>query len=299
MATRKRNPREGVGCRVDTVIVKGSEMASVIKAKLKEEVNDLFPKPQLAILLVGDDEESRRYVRLKEKAVDEIGGQCRAINLPENTTLVELLGQIRELNADPHTHGILVQLPLPGPLATEQETVLSSLSVVKDVDGFHPFNRGKLFSAPPFLVSCAALACMDIITMYRNPRGLLTVLVGDSFDLVQPLALLLMARGSRVCIIPEAHEWEEVAAKADVLVVEKGRPLMVKADHLKPGALVIDAGFHWEAGRVCGNVDPMSVTGKAGWLVPVPGGIGPLLIAKLLENLLTAYREQVFAADDW
>ncbi len=284
---------------MDTVVISGSEMAAVIKERLKKETQDLYPKPQLAILLVGDDEESHRYVRLKEKAVKEIGGQCLVINLPHNTTLLELLKQVSELNMDANTHGILVQLPLPGPLRPEQETVLASLNVGKDVDGFHPFNRGKLLGGHSSLISCGALACLDIITGCLELRGLIAVLVGDSFDLIQPLSLLLMSRGCQVWVVPEAREWEEAAAKADILVVEKGEPMMVKGKHVKPGALVIDAGFHWQQGRIVGNVDSGSVMGKARWLVPVPGGIGPLLIAKLLENLVTAYREQLYATDDW
>jgi len=284
---------------METVVIKGSEMAAIIKGRLQREVEGSYPKPQLAILLVGDDEESHRYVRLKKKAVEEIGGQCLIINLPHGATLLELQKQISELNMDASTHGVLVQLPLPGPLRAEQETVLASLNVGKDVDGFHPFNRGKLLGGHPSLVSCAARACLDIITECLDPKGLLAVLVGDSFDLIQPLSLLLMARGCQVWVVPETRNWEEAAAKADILVVEKGEPLVVKGSHVKPGALVIDAGFHWQEGQVCGNVDHGSVTGKARWLVPVPGGIGPLLIAKLLENLVTAYREQLCATDDW
>lgn len=274
----------------DTVVIKGAEIALEIKERLRQEVDRLGIQPCLSVVLVGDDEESRRYVRLKEKAVADIGARCEIINLSAAVGLGELLHQVERLNADPAVHGILVQLPLPGPLGENQETVLASIEVSKDVDGFHPFNRGQLLAGRARFASCAALACLELAERYIDLSGLRSVLIGNSFDLIRPLALMLMTRGSRVEVFPDAKDWEEAVQAADLLVVEQGHPRMITGNHIKPGVFIIDAGFHWESGHVCGNIDTVSVTGRAGWLAPVPGGMGPVLIAKLLENLVEAAR---------
>lgn len=274
--------------KMNTVLVKGGDIAQEIKDGLKAKVIASGLQPRLAVILVGEDEESRHYVGMKQKAVVAIGGDCEVFNVPSNTSAQELLARIEELNRDPGINGILVQLPLPGKLEERQNDVLASVSIAKDVDGFHPFNQGQLFTASARFISCAALACMEMVDRHIQVKERHAVLIGNSFDLIQPLALMLIAKGSRVQVIPDVRGWEAAARGADLLVVEKGQPRMVTGDHVKPGAFVIDAGFYWEAGRVCGNVDTESVTGRAGWLAPVPGGMGPILIAKLLENLVKA-----------
>lgn len=273
---------------MDTKMIQGQEIAAEIKERLRQEVKKRGMVPGLAVILVGDDAESMHYVQLKQRAVEFIGGRCEIINPPANISRADLIERIEQLNQDEKTHGILVQLPLPGSLNADEEMVLASIDVNKDVDGFHPFNQGRLFTGQAELVSCAALSCMELIERCVEPEGKHAVLIGDSMDLIQPLALLLLARGSRVEIIPEVDGWEEAARRGEILVVEKGAPQMVTGEKVREGAVVIDAGFYWEPGKVCGNVDTESVQGMAGWLAPVPGGIGPVLIAKLLENLVQA-----------
>jgi len=273
---------------MDTRLINGSEIASEIKARLGREVEALGFPPRLAVILVGDNEESLHYVGMKQKAVAAIGGECEVLRVAAAIGVADLCAKVAVLNRDVRTHGILVQLPLPDQLVHEQETVLAALDPGKDVDGFHPFNRGQLLVSQAQFISCAALATLEMLDRHIRVDGKHAVLIGDSFDLIQPLGLLLLARGCQVEIIPSPVEWQEAARRGDILVVEKGEPRMVTGDVIKPGSFVIDAGFHWESGKVCGNVDKASVTGHAGWLAPVPGGMGPILIAKLLENLVQA-----------
>lgn len=271
-------------------IISGSDIAAEIRQRLKEENLKEGISPSLAIIIVGDDKESLVYVGLKTRAVDAIEGKCRLVQLDTEISKEALLQEIKYLNRDKNVDGILLQLPLPEHLEAYREEFLQAIDPEKDVDGFSPENIGRLISGKPAFVSCAALACMNII----RRAGLLAfgknaVLVGDSFDLVIPLAVLLIKEGCKVTVIPDYEE--ESSRGIDILVVEKGLPQTVRAENLPDGSLIIDAGFHWDAGRTCGNVDKNSLADRDIYLLPVPGGLGPVLIAKLLENLSIAARK--------
>lgn len=270
-------------------IISGSEIAGEIKERmLKDNQNDNI-RPVLAVIVVGDDKESLVYVGLKEKAVTYIGGETRYEIMPTATTREVLLDLINNLNKDPDVDGILLQLPLPEGLEAYQEGFLEAISPAKDVDGFNPVNRGKLTGNNPEYISCAALACMEVIEKYTTSlKDKNIILCGDSFDLIIPLAAILISRGSKITIVPEYDAG--YAAGADIIVVEKGAPGIVKGEQLKKGTILIDAGFYWDYDRISGNVDRSSVQYIEGYLLPVPGGLGPLLIAKLTENLNKAAR---------
>lgn len=247
--------------------------------------------PTLAIILVGRQEDSQTYVNLKQKAATDIGGICRIVHLAEDVTGHQLLLEIEGLNRDQNVQGIILQLPLPEHLEVMQDQFLQAISPAKDVDGFNPINRGLLIGGRPLFVSCAALAAMEVINRCVDDiAGRSALLIGDSFDLVLPLTALLVARGCEVRVMPG---WDgEQCLKADIVVAEKGSAQSIKARHLASGTLLIDAGFHWTPEGIKGNVDNNDVSGLSGYLLPVPGGIGPLLIAKLMQNLSRAAWEQ-------
>ncbi len=268
-------------------LISGTKIAEDIKNALGEQNLDKGICPNLAVILVGDNKESMIYVGLKENAARSISGTTSIIQLPAHITKEELLAVISTANNEQDIDGIIIQLPLPDHLAPWQDEFLEAVKEEKDVDGFNPSNRGKLIGGKPRYVSCAALACTEIIDRYvQSDKGKNAVLVGDSFDLILPLSLILIKQGFNVQVISEYKpEWIQ---NADILVVEKGSPKIVKGEHLRDGMLVIDAGFYWDSGKTHGNVDKDSVSKISGHLLPVPGGMGPLLIAKLMENVCQA-----------
>ncbi len=272
-------------------IINGKAIADEIKDKLRESNNNAGISPCLAILNIGDDRENLLYIDLKKKSVDAIGGTTHSIFLPREVKREQLLEQIQDLNQDKEVHGILLQLPLSDNLEPYREDFLETIAAHKDVDGFCPTNRGKLMGAEPLFISCAALACMDICQRYVSPlKDKKILLVGNSFDVIQPLALMFVKEACEVSIIPQYYP--EAMENIDIAIIEKGTPLAVGAQYIKEGCLLIDAGFHWYQERTCGNVDRTAVAGVGGYLLPVPGGMGPLLIAHLMVNLSHAARRE-------
>lgn len=273
-------------------IVSGSKLATAVRQNLQAENARDGLHPVLAIIIVGGDEESLVYVGLKEKAVQEIGGVCRQVVTPAGISKEKLINVITELNADEKVDGILLQLPLPEGLQSSVEEILSAIRPEKDVDGFNPANRGLLSTGSQYFTSCAALGSWYVMQQI-NPdlKNKQVLLVGSSFDVIIPLAVILMQEGCRVRLEPEYKP--RLLGKADIMVIEKGRPAIVKGEHIKQKLLLIDAGFYWENGRTLGNVDRESVAEKDGWLLPVPGGLGPLLIAMLMKNLCQAARQRI------
>ncbi|MDD3364473.1 MAG: bifunctional 5,10-methylenetetrahydrofolate dehydrogenase/5,10-methenyltetrahydrofolate cyclohydrolase [Syntrophomonas sp.] len=271
-------------------VISGKAIADEIKAGLKESNAQAGICPCLALIDVGDNQENSLYIGLKKKAIDAIGGNARIIKLSEDTKREDLLEEIKNLNQDKEVNGILLQLPIPETLEPFREEFLEAIAPNKDVDGFGPNNRGRLMGGEPSFISCAALACMDICHRYMSPLAKKKVLlVGDSFDVIQPLALMFMEELCEVTIIPQYYP--DAMDDIDIAIVEKGTPLMVKNQSVKAGGLLIDAGFHWFQDRTVGNVDRDSVAGVEGYLLPVPGGMGPLLIAHLMRNLSQAARK--------
>lgn len=273
-------------------LIEGRLISDEIRQRVKEQVQAEGISPHLAVIIVGDDKETLLYVGLKDKAVSFIGGTTRHIVLPADTSREALLEEIYKLNQDPQVDGILLQLPLPEALKPYTDEFLAAIDVNKDVDGFHPVNRGRLIYGTPRFISCAALGCMEVIQRYRgSAKGKKAVLVGDSFDVILPLSLLLSQAGAQVTVIPEMPVSDPLP-DGDIYVIEKGRPESVQAFQVADGALILDVGFYWHYGHSCGNVKKGDVESLEGHLLPVPGGLGPILIAKLMENLYAAAQEK-------
>jgi methylenetetrahydrofolate dehydrogenase (NADP+)/methenyltetrahydrofolate cyclohydrolase len=245
--------------------------------------------PGLAVILAGDDPASKVYVRNKTRACEEVGVRSQQIDYPASVTQEELMGRIRKLNADPAVHGILVQLPLPEHI--DSARVLAAVAPQKDVDGFHAENMGALLAGEPGLVPCTPAGVMRLLESAGIAvAGRRAVVIGRSNIVGKPLALLLLQRDATVTIChSKTRDLEKIAREADILVAAIGRAKLVGAAMVKPGACVIDVGVNRLAdGSLAGDVDFAAVKDVAGWITPVPGGVGPMTIAMLLENCLHA-----------
>ena len=276
-------------------IIDGKAIAARIRQQVREQVDTLRdagkPIPGLAVVLVGNDPASEVYVRNKRRACEEAGIHSVAHDLPADTPQADLLALIDQLNADPAVHGILVQLPLPGHIDTE--TVIEHIVPEKDVDGFHPYNIGRLAIRMPALRSCTPAGVMTLLESTGiDLHGQHAVVVGASNHVGRPMALELLLAG---CTITVCHRFtRDLAAhvaEADVLVVAVGKPGIVDGAWIKSGAVVIDVGINRTAeGKLVGDVDFEAACQRAGWITPVPGGVGPMTVATLLENTLQAAR---------
>ncbi len=268
-------------------IISGKIIADQSIANLQALNSAAGLTPCLAILDIGDNPENKRYINLKVKATAAIGGITQIVNLPADIRKEEVLDQIRALNQDSAVDGILLQLPVSEPLQPYQDEMLAAISPNKDVDGFTPHNLGMLLAGEPLYISCAAKACLNISRNYAGPLpGKKVWLVGDSFDVIQSLAILFIKEGCNVMVTPEYDS--SYLPGCDIAVIEKGAPGIVEGSQVKDGTLLIDAGFYWLDGRTSGNIDKEQLAGTNGYLLPVPGGMGPLLIAQLMENLCQA-----------
>jgi len=273
-------------------IIDGKALAAQLRASLKPAVEALAARgtrPGLAAILAGDDPASRVYVRNKVNACEETGVRSElhefSLGVPERT----LLECIAALNRDPQVHGILVQLPLPAHL--DAERVLAAVAPAKDVDGFHAGNLGSLLRGAPRLLPCTPAAVLRLLDHAGVPlAGRHAVVIGRSNIVGKPLALLLLQRDATVTIChSKTAQLAELARRADVLVAATGRPRMVGAEMVKPGACVIDVGTSRSAdGKLVGDVDFAAVKDIAGWITPVPGGVGPMTVAMLVANTVRA-----------
>ncbi|MEC8229741.1 MAG: bifunctional methylenetetrahydrofolate dehydrogenase/methenyltetrahydrofolate cyclohydrolase FolD [Pseudomonadota bacterium] len=247
-------------------------------------------EPGLAVVLVGSDPASQVYVSNKRKACDEVGFNSRSYDLPADTSQQQLLELVDELNEDPAIDGILVQLPLPAGLDAEQ--ILERIHPHKDVDGFHPYNIGRLAQRIPALRPCTPKGIMTMIEATKRPvKGLDAVIVGASNIVGRPMSLELLLAG---CTVTTCHKFTQDlkshVSRADLLVVAVGKPAFIPGDWIKPGAIVIDVGINrTAAGSLVGDVDFDKAVERAGWITPVPGGVGPMTVASLIENTLEAY----------
>ncbi len=271
-------------------------------AALKAETGQA---PGLATVLVGDDPASRAYVGMKHKACDEAGFHSVGVVLPQDATQQQVEAEVERLAQDPSVHGILVQLPLPRHL--DSEAVLSKVPISKDVDGFHPINAGLLArrGSVPHFVPCTPWGCIHLLEKSGIPiAGQRAVILGRSNLVGLPMALLLQERDATITLVhSRTRDADALMREADVLIAAIGVPEMVKADMVKPGAAVIDVGINKKDDssaprgyRLVGDVDFESVKDVAGWLTPVPGGVGPMTIAVLLENTLKAARALISVA---
>jgi methylenetetrahydrofolate dehydrogenase (NADP+)/methenyltetrahydrofolate cyclohydrolase len=276
-------------------IIDGKAAAAELRAEIGREVAALKaagkPAPGLHVVLVGEDPASKVYVASKEKLAAEIGMNSVAHRLPAETTEAALLAKIAELNADDGVDGILVQLPLPKHIDTGR--IIDAIDPAKDVDGLHPINAGLLAGGKNGLVPCTPLGCMLLLNhVLPSLSGLEAVVIGRSELVGRPVAQLLLQADCTVTIAhSRTRDLPAVVKRADIVVAAVGRPRMVKGDWIKPGATVIDVGINrMPDGKLAGDVDYAEAVEVAGAITPVPGGVGPMTIACLLRNTLTAYR---------
>ena len=273
------------------VRIDGKALAAKVKARAAEGAKDLPRKPGLAVILVGDNQASRVYVTGKEKDCAECGFLSFEYKLPAETTQAELLELIDRLNGVEAVDGILVQLPLPEHLNEDQ--VLNAIHPEKDVDCFHPFNVGRLVIGDPVFLPCTPAGVMEMLKEYDIPvAGKHCVVLGRSNIVGKPMgALLLQQSGTVTTCHSRTPDLASFTRQADILVSAVGRVGLVTADMVKEGAVVIDVAMNRNAeGKLCGDVDYASVEPKASYITPVPGGVGPMTRAMLMENLLTAAR---------
>lgn len=279
-------------------ILSGKEFAAKIKEDAGRAVRELKAAgihPRLAVVIVGADPASEVYVRNKQKACAELGIISDHIALPEGTAKEELITRIDALNADASVHGILVQLPLPEGLRAHEEEVLERIDPRKDVDGFHPVNVGRLVLGAPGLRPCTPAGCIRMLELAGIPiEGAHAVIIGRSNIVGKPMGHLLLERNATVTVChSRTQNLAAVARAADILVAAVGRPGFVTADMVKPGATVIDVGINRIAPKkLVGDVDFDAVSEIAGAITPVPGGVGLLTVAMLMNNVVEAVKLQ-------
>jgi len=294
-------------------ILDGKATARAIREEVATSCAELRRKhgvePGLTVVLVGDDPASQIYVRNKEKASRTAGMKSVVERLPERATERQVLEIVKRLNADPAVHGILVQLPLPE--AIDEHRVIESIDPAKDVDGFHPENVGRLLSGLPGTLSCTPAGIIELLKRHDIPlKGQHAVVIGRSNIVGKPMAVLLLREHCTVTIChSRTRNLADVSSQGDLLIAAVGRRGMVTADFIKPGAVVVDVGMHrvedealcrelfgddekrlktvrTKGATLCGDVHPLQARSRAGWLSPVPGGVGPLTIAMLLKNTI-------------
>ncbi len=279
-------------------VVYGSELSAELRDSIRQKIDVLREAgkriPCLAVILVGDNPASISYVRGKGKACESVGMKNREIDLPADISMEELKRVIRELNQDPEVDGILLQLPLPAGLS-ENEAILE-IDPKKDVDGLHPVNIGNFYLNEPCFAPCTPLGIMELLKKMNCPiEGMKAVVIGRSKLVGTPVARMLENRNATVTVChSRTKETAKIASEADILIAAVGKPKLITADYVKEGAYVIDVGVNrLDDGHLCGDVDFEQVKDKAGFITPVPKGVGPMTITMLLVNTLQAYGERL------
>jgi methylenetetrahydrofolate dehydrogenase (NADP+)/methenyltetrahydrofolate cyclohydrolase len=273
---------------VSAVIIDGRAVAAAVRHEVATRVAELASagsRPGLGVVLCGDDQASATYVRLKRRAAEELGIRLDLHTPPADSSTAAILELVQRMNDDNDIDAMLVQLPLPSQV--DPDAVLAAVRPDKDADGFHPFNFGRLAEgASPPVVAGTPAGCMELLRRYDIPlRGRTAVVVGRSAIVGRPMALLLLNADCTVTIChSRTVDLPGVCRRADILIAAAGRPGMITADHVKPGACVIDVGTTQVDGKLRGDVDRESVEPVAGWLTPVPGGVGPMTVAMLMVN---------------
>lgn len=276
-------------------IIDGKAIAARRRAAVKQQIEARLAAgkaaPALAVVLVGDDPASRIYVGKKVEACEQVGMVSKALYLPASTTQQELLDVIDDFNAHENVHGILVQLPLPAHL--DVSSVVERIAPTKDVDGFHPYNVGRLAQRIPNMRACTPLGIIRLLEEIGETfRGRNAVVVGASNIVGRPMALELLLKGATVTICHRfTKDLEAEVRGAEILVVAVGKPGLIPGEWIRPGATVIDVGMNRNAdGKLTGDVDYVTASERASWITPVPGGVGPMTVAMLMENTLLAAR---------
>jgi methylenetetrahydrofolate dehydrogenase (NADP+)/methenyltetrahydrofolate cyclohydrolase len=285
-------------------IIDGKAIAASLRQEIKQRVEKRMAAgkrtPGLAVILVGQDPASQVYVGSKRKACEEVGFKSVAYDLPDDTQKEQLIELIDQLNEDDTIDGILVQLPLPAHIPAE--TIIERIRPTKDVDGFHPYNVGRLALRQPVLRPCTPRGVMTLLEKSGiHARGMDAVVVGASNHVGRPMALELLLAGCTTTICHRfTKDLESIVRNAELLVVAVGKPSIVKGEWIKPGAAVIDIGINRNAeGKLVGDIDFEVAKQNAGWITPVPGGVGPMTVATLLENTIDtadSFHDQPFTA---
>ncbi|PAF41908.1 bifunctional methylenetetrahydrofolate dehydrogenase/methenyltetrahydrofolate cyclohydrolase FolD [Helicobacter sp. 11S02596-1] len=277
-------------------LLDGKSLADTIEKQLKTQIDSLKGNgvvPTLAVILVGKDPASCAYVNMKIKACERTGVACVAKKLPEDITQIDLLQIIKDLNADPQIDGILVQLPLPAHIETK--SILEAIDPCKDVDGFHPFNAGRIFAGIEAFAPATPMGVMSLLEYYDiSLKGKNVAIIGASNIVGKPLASLMLNAGATISICHILTKDIGFFTKnADIICVGVGKPGLIRADMVANGCVVIDIGINrLENGQLVGDVDFDAVSKKASFITPVPGGVGPMTIVSLLQNTLLAARKQ-------
>jgi len=269
-------------------IIDGKAIAKEVEAEVRETLGRLTYKPGLVAVRVGNDPASEVYVRNKARKAQELGLRGTELVFDASMQLVELLSQIERLNRDAEVDGILVQLPLPKQI--DSKKVIEAVDPAKDVDGFHPINVGRLHLGRPTLVPCTPAGIMRLIASTGTTiAGTRATVIGRSDIVGKPVAALLLQQNATVTIChSRTRDLGHVVREADIVVAAIGKPRLVTAEMVKPGALVIDVGINHVDGKLVGDVDFQGVRDVASWITPVPGGVGPMTIAMLIKNTVTA-----------
>lgn len=277
-------------------IIDGKLISKSVKDKIAEEAKELKRSgvtPGLAVIIVGENPASQIYVRNKQRACEEVGFESFKYELPENTTQDELLELIKKLNNDGRVNGILCQLPLPEHI--DESTVINNISPKKDVDAFHPENVGKIMIGDYSFLPCTPAGVMELIASTGTDiAGKECVVVGRSNIVGKPMAMLLLHKSGTVTVChSKTQDLKAECQRADILVAAVGVAKLITGDMVKDGAVLIDVGMNRdENGKLCGDIDFESCKEKASYITPVPGGVGPMTIAMLMKNTLTAAKEQ-------
>lgn len=275
-------------------IIDGRVLATSIRDRVKAEVTALVaqrkPRPHLAVILIGENPASQIYVSHKEKVCLSVGIESETIRLSNDVTQKEVMREIDRLNRDENVHGILVQLPLPKQL--DKDAIIAAIEPNKDVDGLTPLNQGRLVWRQPGLYPCTPLGILELIRSTEvKLSGKVAAIVGRSLLVGMPAGLLLELAGcTTICLHSESVDTKRWTREAEVLVVATGVRHLVKKDWVRPGAIVIDVGMHRDGAKLTGDVDYETVKDIAGYITPVPGGVGPMTVAMLASNCLAAYK---------
>ena len=279
--------------KMDANLIDGLLVATGIQAQVKEQVDRLVAKgvrPCLSTILVGENPASITYINKKQKAASDVGITTRDLRFSEALTQEELEEVISNLNADKDVHGVLVQLPLPKQI--DQKTIINRLNPLKDVDGLTPFNSGMLLKGSPVIKPCTPAGILELLDFYKiDVIGMDVLIINRSSLVGKPLACLLVERGASVMIChSKTKRLEEKLTRAEMIISAVGNRghFTLSGDMVKSGAVIIDVGISRLNGRICGDVDFDSVSTKASWITPVPGGVGPMTVAILLKNTVSA-----------
>jgi methylenetetrahydrofolate dehydrogenase (NADP+)/methenyltetrahydrofolate cyclohydrolase len=274
------------------MIIEGRKIAEKRLELIREKIDESGLYPRLATVIVGKDPGSLMYVRMKQEACERVHIGSVRIELPDQTTTEQVVNQIKILNSDPEIDGILVQLPLPLQVSTSKVT--SAVSPEKDVDGFNPCNMGLLFNGKPRFIPCTPKGVMTLLDEYTIPlQGVRALIAGRSIEVGRPMAALLLQRDATVTIAhSKTVDLHSEMKRADIVVSAVGKAKFIGPDMIKPGATVIDVGINYLDGKLCGDVDFEAVKSIAGAITPVPGGVGPMTIASLMENTYIAAVER-------